>query len=56
MQASKGNKQYMIDRGQYVLAHLPGHGAMKKQDALTMQALDFISTIAAEMRKPHGFG
>lgn len=55
MQASKNKKQYMIDRGHFVLLHLPKQGGVEEQDALTMQTLDYLNIIMSEMRKPSGF-
>ena len=51
----KNKKQYLIDRGQYMLFRLPAQGAIVEQDTLTMQMLDYICLISTEVKKPHGF-
>lgn len=48
----KNKKQYIADRGAYILSHMPECGAILDQDAYTMQMLNFICDELTSIRRP----
>lgn len=50
----KRNKQYLVDRGAYVLFHLPDPGGMNVQDAWLLRALEYAESVASDIRRPRG--